>query len=492
MKLTSMEAEPSRLDNLDSYRLSFKRDSQHFFRGTIVKQETYFVAPDVAVPRSSALPPRPFTPARRIAVLDILRGIGLLGILLLNIYEFASPAPMPDVPIGLPKAALTGWHAALDYVIFWCSWLFAEGKMRSLFSILFGAGVVLLTERFEGDDRSKRATAIFYKRNLWLLVIGICHGFLIWGGDILVDYAVLAMAVLYFLRHLKARPLLVIGLFLWIVVGTWGTLRAFGVPQAIRAGEALRVAKAAGPSASPEQRGMIANAAKDEQTAAARIQEDIQVHHESYWTGWSVRAGEEIGLLLLKANGLFPGYLGAMIFGMGLYKTGFLTNRRPVRDYVSCSLVGYAIALPVIAVGLWRFQQSGFTAAAQARWLLEPYCLEVAAGTIGNLSVLLLLLRSKFWQRALSPIGNVGRTAISNYVLTSLVCKWVFSWGPWKLYGRLEYFQWYCVVAAVWTINLVFSSLWLHFFAFGPLEWLWRSLTYGEPQPLLAKANEES
>lgn len=458
-----------------------------------MNQDNFFISTDVVAARYSSIrSPRPFTPAKRIAVLDILRGVGLLGILALNIYEFASPAPMPDLPIGLPKAALTGWHMAIDYVIFWCSWLFAEGKMRSLFSILFGAGVVLLTERLEGDDRSKRATAIFYKRNLWLLAIGICHGFLIWNGDILIDYAVLAMAVLYFLRRLKARTLLVAGMFLWVVVGTWGTLRAFAVPEALQAGEALRVAKAAGPSASPEQRVIIANAARDEKSAAAHIQEDIQIHHESYWTGWRVRFGEEIGLLTLKANGLFPGYLGAMIFGMGLYKTGFLTNRRPIREYVTWLFVGYAIALPVVGVGLWKFQQSGFTAAAQARWLLEPYCIEVAAGTIGNLSLLLLLLRTKFWQQVLSPIGNVGRTAISNYIFTSLICKWVFSWGPWKLYGELEYFQWYCVVAAVWALNLALSSLWLRFFAFGPLEWLWRSLTYDELQPLLARTYAES
>jgi uncharacterized protein len=451
-----------------------------------------FASSKVAAPRSAAPSPQPVAPARRIATLDILRGIGLLGILVLNIYEFASPAPMFDVPIGLPKAALTGWHSALDYVIFWCSWLFAEGKMRSLFSILFGASVVLLTERLEGGDRSKHAAAIFYKRNLWLLVIGLCHGFLIWMGDILVDYALLAMTVLYFLRHLKARALLIAGVVLWVIVGTWGTLRAFGVSDTLRADTALRAAKAAGLSASPEQRAMIADADRNDQRAAAHMQEDIEIHREGYAAGWKVRLGEEIAFMMLKANGLFPSYLGAMVFGMGLYKSGFLTNQRPVREYMLWLFAAYAVALPLITVGLWKFQQSGFTAAAQAKWLLEPYCLEVLAGTIGNLSLLLLLLRTNFWRHALSPIGNVGRTAISNYILTSLVCKWVFSWGPWKLYGRLEYCQWYYVVAGVWVLNVVLSSLWLRFFAFGPLEWLWRSLTYGAAQPLLAKPCAES
>lgn len=431
---------------------------------------------------------KPIEPGRRVASLDILRGFGLLGILLLNIYDFASPSRLFDVPSGLPRPAFVGWHAPLDHAILWLTWLLAEGKMRSIFSMLFGAGVVLLTDRITKDDRAAHVASIFYRRNLWLLVIGLCHGYLIWSGDILVDYSLLAMLVLYFLRRLKARTLLIAGFAVWVGFGTVGFLHGFEVSKTLRADAALRAAKAAGPLATTAQKTIIADAAKEEKSALPTMKEDIQSNHRSYWEGRKARLHGESGFLLVKLNGLYLSYLGSMIVGMGLYKTGFLTNRRSASEYVATMIVGYAISFPFVAMGLWHLQRSGFTAAAQARWLWEPYCVQVAAGTLGDLSLLLLLIRIKVFQPIFAPVAAVGRTAISNYVLTSLLCKWIFSWGPWKLYGQLEYYQWYCVVIAIWCLNLLFSSLWLRAFAFGPLEWLWRSLTYWKMQPFRARS----
>jgi len=181
---------------------------------------------------------------------------------------------------------------------------------------------------------------------------------------------------------------------------------------------------------------------------------------------------------------LFLEILGAMITGMGLYKAGFLTNRRPVRDYVLLALGGYAVSSTLVLTGLWHMYRAGFTAVADARWINIPYSTQVAMAALANTSVLLLLVRSGRLRRVFGPLSAVGRAAFSNYILTSLICKTVFSWGPWKLYGQLEFYQWYLVVLAIWTVNLTLSSLWLRVFAFGPLEWLWRSLTYWKRQPL--------
>jgi uncharacterized protein len=169
---------------------------------------------------------------------------------------------------------------------------------------------------------------------------------------------------------------------------------------------------------------------------------------------------------------------------MGLYKAGFLTNRRRVVEYVIVAVVGYAVALPLTLLGLWHLYHAGFTVAADAFWIRIPYTTELCAGALANTSLLLLLIRSARLKTVFRPLAAVGRTAFSNYILTSIICQTVFSWGPWKLFGQLEFYQWYFVVAGVWTFNLVFSSLWLRFFAFGPLEWLWRSLTYWKRQPL--------
>jgi len=107
------------------------------------------------------------------------------------------------------------------------------------------------------------------------------------------------------------------------------------------------------------------------------------------------------------------------------------------------------------------------------------------AGTLANVSILLLMVRSGWSRGIIGMVASVGRTAFSNYILTTIICRVLFAWGPWQLYGRLEYYQWYVIVAGVWAFNLIVSSLWLRIFAFGPLEWLWRSLTYWKRQPIL-------
>lgn len=173
---------------------------------------------DAAIPEATGILP-PGTPeefagpslapvrlSQRFPTLDCLRGFALLGILMMNIDDFAGPEGMWDIPIGMPKAAFTGWHAHLDIVLVTLRWLFGEGRMRSLFSMLFGAGVVLLTERLEGRRPGHSPAGIYYRRNLWLLLFGLCHGFLIWWGDILVDYSVMALVFLYPLRRLSTRP----------------------------------------------------------------------------------------------------------------------------------------------------------------------------------------------------------------------------------------------------------------------------------------------
>ncbi|MEN0052333.1 MAG: DUF418 domain-containing protein [Mucilaginibacter sp.] len=437
-------------------------------------------------------PDGPMDPNNRIIALDALRGIALLGILLVNIYEFASPTLLFDVPVGMAKPAFTGWHASLDKFILWITWLFAEGKMRSLFSILFGAGVIMLTDRYETTGRAGRAASIFYRRNLWLLAIGLCHGFFLFPGDILVDYALLAMIVLFFLRRLTARYLFIIGIALWVLLGTIGIMNAFGVRDTLKAATALQVAQQAGIHATKEQSALINDAAKEEQAAVSGLQQQIRAGRLSYWEGRHDRYNNEIGFLMLKGNGLFISYLGAMIFGMGLYKSGFLNNQMPVSTYVTVMLIGYATAFIITGFGLWQLQQSQFSAVIFSKWLWIPYCTQLAAGTLANLSLMLLLIRVNFLKKFFQPFADVGRMALSNYILTSLICGWIFSWGPLKLYGKLEFFEWYYIVAIVWCFNLIFSSIWLIYFRMGPVEWLWRSLTYWKLQPISIKRAQSS
>jgi uncharacterized protein len=104
---------------------------------------------------------------------------------------------------------------------------------------------------------------------------------------------------------------------------------------------------------------------------------------------------------------------------------------------------------------------------------------------LANASLILLLVKNGKWKPVQFALAAVGHTAFSNYILTSLVCQFIFRWGPWKLYGSLEYHQQVYAVLGIWTLNLIFSNVWLSFFRFGPLEWAWRSLTYWKRQPWL-------
>ena len=164
----------------------------------------------------------------RISSLDILRGFSLLGILVVNIESFGGPESLHDIPVGTVKAAFTGHHAHLNLIILFLKWIFIEGKMRGLFSILFGAGAVLLTSRIERRNSADSAADIFLRRNMWLVIIGVLHGVFLWTGDILFAYGINALLFLYPCRKLKAKTLFIVGTIIWIVVATTGLMNAVG------------------------------------------------------------------------------------------------------------------------------------------------------------------------------------------------------------------------------------------------------------------------
>ncbi len=274
---------------------------------------------------------------------------------MLNIEDFAGSEALWDIPTGLPSPAFSGWHTGLDYTILALKWMFAEGKMRSLFSLLFGAGVVLLTERLERRSAPGQAAAIYYRRNLWLLVFGLCHGFILWFGDILVDYATLALIFLYPLRRLTARALLVLGFTVWLVGGTFGSTRAFNVAEILRTETQIRAAKAAGIFPSAAQRVFLQETAKQQEGADATAKENIRERRLGFLAGLPSRINNELTFLRLKfATVWILEWLGAMITGMGLYKSGYLTNKLDRRIYVRLAIAGYAVALPLVLVGLWE------------------------------------------------------------------------------------------------------------------------------------------
>jgi uncharacterized protein len=437
----------------------------------------------------------PVRRAERITSLDILRGIAVLGILMMNIDSFAGPEFGAPFPVGLPKPAFVGPHAHLNLVILFLKWVFFEGKMRALFSMLFGAGVILLTSRAEKRGAGIKTADIYFRRNMWLCVLGLLHGIFLWSGDVLFDYGLCALIFLFPLRALKPKTLLTLGILLSVVLGTYKmastshtlddinlSRQAAAIAADLRAGKMI--------TAEQEQLQQKWKATVDKEAITQpKIDEGMAEAHEGY-LAWLTKTGLSYGRFGLTEfyTGGVGDATGAMLIGMALYKYGFLTAELSYATYLWTAVSGFLISIPLYIVGIWKIYLSGFSFLAIDKWALLPYQLTRVSGALAIAAVLLILIKSGIFRVVLRPFAAVGQTALSNYLLTTALCQTLFLWGPSHLYGKLEYYQYCYVVFGVWTVNLILSSFWLRAFEFGPAEWLWRSLTHWRLQPMRIRA----
>jgi uncharacterized protein len=399
----------------------------------------------------------PVAPGERLATLDVLRGVALLGILVINIQSFA----MVEAAYLNPTAYgdLTGlnrWVWIVSHVI-------GDMKFMTLFSVLFGAGIVLVTTRAEKSGRS--AAWLHYRRTFWLLVIGLMHAYLLWYGDILVAYALCAVPAFLF-RRVRPTRLLLVGLLILAVPSLLTVL--FGwMTQA-------------SPQAAAESMGTWRPGA-----------EEIANEIAAYRGGWLEQMAFRVPAALLMQSLVFLITIGwraggLMLVGMALFKWGVLSGQRSTGFYQRTLALGYGVGLPVVAWGVvgnfragWVMEYSMFAGTQPNYW----GSLLVA---LGHLSAVVLITRAAVAPALTARLAAIGRTALSNYLLQSVLCTALFYGHGLGLFGRVERSGQVLVVLAVWVVQLVVSPLWLRYFRFGPAEWLWRSLTYMKRQPMRA------
>jgi len=432
----------------------------------------------------------PVTLSNRISSVDILRGCALLGILVLNIQDFGDVSMAHDVPLGSSISIFSGRHPHLDFVALLISWLFFEGKMRALFSMLFGAGVILLTRRAE--QRDKEAADIYTRRNMWLMLIGLLHGCLIWSGDILFDYGFEGLLFLYPLRRLNAKTLLWSGSLLSLFIAPIGITIFIGTaPEYLlhhQVAQVMHRQQDGKPLDSAQRETLTQWSAllKSKTPDPIAIKKEVEEHrNQTYLAGVAERSQIELWSEFARIRlGSVLDCVPAMLLGMGLMKIGFFSLELETTAYIWTALIGFAISLPLYTAGILRVYASRLYFYNIDAWLFGPYYITREAGSLAIAATVLLLIRAEFFKPAQRALAAVGRTAFSNYLLTSIICQFIFVWGPYPLFGKLEYFQLLFVTFSVWVFNLVFSSVWLRSFAYGPFEWLWRSLTYWRPQAM--------
>ena len=180
----------------------------------------------------------------------------------------------------------------------------------------------------------------------------------------------------------------------------------------------------------------------------------------------------------------FCDYLGMMLIGMGLLQSGFLTGQLSYRTYLWTAIAGYGIGLPLGALSTWEAWRHGFEPLANLRWLGLPYDVERVPMALAHASVGLMIVKAGTLKWITKPLAAVGQTALSNYLGTSVICTLIFNGYGLGLFGKLQFYQLFYVVAGVWAANLIASPIWLKYFRFGPVEWVWRSLTYWKKQPM--------
>lgn len=429
----------------------------------------------------------PVTQAERISSVDVLRGFALMGILLMNITSFGLPEWDYMIPLSTVHPVFKGPHWHLNTAAWFCRWVFAEGKMRALFSMLFGAGVILLTGRAEERGAGVRTADIFTRRNMWLAVFGIAHCYLIWNGDILFFYGITALLFLFPLRHLKARNLLWAGAIVLLINSTVVNYGFYSqTVNQHKAAEQAYAARAAHKPLTDKQKDAIESWEKRQNNYRPnqkKLFDNITEHQKGYVASQMADAKDAFHAETSFYFG-FPDVLGMMLIGMGLLRNGFLSARLSARNYGIIAVIGLVVAWPVIFTGCWRAYRSGFDMFTTTRWILFTYDLGRIGGALGNAALLLLLIKKGALRWLMARFAAVGQMALTNYLLTSITMKLLFVWSPLHWYGYLEYYKLYLVVACMWAVNLTLSTVWLQHFRFGPVEWAWRSLTYWQKQPM--------
>jgi uncharacterized protein len=419
----------------------------------------------------------PVTGAERITAIDVLRGFALLGILLMNVIAFGmygSSYDNPTVTGGATGANLAVW--AVMHVL-------AEGKMRCLFSMVFGASVILLTRRV---DRTGEGADIYYRRTLWLLLFGIAHAYLLWQGDILYPYALCGLA-LYPFRKMSARGLLITGSLLVVMTGAVYVMNGLDRQKMIVNGHAAVQAAAEGKKLTPEQEEAKAGYEHWRKLALPTPEEldkDAKQWRGSPWQVIKARAA-----IVNRFNGI-PYYAAdnwdiwsMMFIGMALMKLRVLGGERSFGFYGALAVIGYGIGIPLNSFTAWLIVRSHFDPAVH-QFANSTYDVGRLSIALGHLGMILIFCKSGALGWLMSRLGAIGQMAFSNYILQSVICAFLFTGYGFAMYGRMQRYQLYYVVAAIWVLQLIVSPIWLRHFRFGPLEWAWRSLTYWRKQPM--------
>ncbi|MCC6724902.1 MAG: DUF418 domain-containing protein, partial [Saprospiraceae bacterium] len=375
---------------------------------------------------------KPTTSTERIVAMDITRGIALLGILLMNIVGF-----------GLYKAysdpTNNGGATGLNLNVWWMNNLFFEGTMRGMFSILFGAGILIFTARDLKNSQDSSVTDLYFRRLLWMVLFGVIHCYLLlWHGEILYAYGIVGMFAFSF-RHLAPKKLMIGAAILLLIATAWTINDTFNAKQTYKASVVANEKKSKGETLTKEETKSIDKWEEEVKNAKAnpeQLKEAIEDRSKGYWSIVMLKAqfNQRIESFYLYRYDIWD-ILAMMLLGMALFKTGVITAAKSNRFYFKMALIGYAIGIPVNYFETANIVNNNFSILSfyQSNW---TYDVGRVAVTMGHIALIMLFIKSNWLSFLKKSLAAVGQMAFTNYIMHSLICNFIFLGYGLSMFGK--------------------------------------------------------
>lgn len=390
--------------------------------------------------------------------IDVLRGFAVLGMLLMSVQHFS----MPSIAVNNPTIFenLSGVHLGVYLV----SHVFADQKFEAIFSILMGASIIMISNRAKKEQI--RSEEVQKKRLFWLLIIGLIHAYLIWYGDFLFAYAICGTLMFRF-RRKKSKALFRYGLLFLTIGSAISLLIGYTIPHWETVELQEQILQLWLPSSESIGQEIDFYRSNWERQIAYRANQAFDYQTRIFLTE-----------TLWRVSGL-------MLIGMAFYKKRVLIAKQSKKYYLKMVIYGLGIGLPLVAAGTvldfafdWKFELSYFYFSQFNYW----GSVLMAIGYIGLIMLFMKFVDTGFFTEVL---GAVGQMSLSNYILQSIILSFIFYGHGLALFGDLDRAAQAFAVIMICAFQMTFSCLWLKYFRFGPLEWTWRSLTYGKKQPFI-------
>lgn len=435
----------------------------------------------------------PVSQGERIDILDALRGFAILAILLMNIPGFGLPAPAGWDPTVYNESGTVNYK--VWYIVEWIP----EGTQRAIFSMLFGAGIILFLSRQEKRVTGMKPAEYFFRRQLWLMVFGLFDIYiLLWWGDILFDYACYGFIMFAFWK-LSPRWLLTCAFICFLLMTGRENLDLYRDKQMIRRGEVIAVLDTTKVKLTELQKERLAEMTefKENSTHEKKVkltETAIRKTTGSYAEVYKFRTDMYLNQALIRYSYMSVwDVLLFMFLGMAFFKMGILTGQARIRVYWIMAIVGLGFGL---LVSWLRIQP---LIAHKFNWFeyikqnpFESYTVSRTLRALGILGTLLLLYRSGIFKWLFNLMRAPGQMAFTNYLTQSLICGIIFYGPGFSMYGKYQRHELYYVVGFIWVLQITWSNIWLRYFYFGPLEWCWRSLTYWKRQPFRKRSPKQT